>query len=245
MGFNEAEASLPRNGFFGVTGMAQALRFNEAEASLPRNGHAPRAERRVQRHRFNEAEASLPRNGAPYREWEKDKHLGFNEAEASLPRNGPLRMGFDGYRTRASMRPRQACLGMGEKGVLYKAGPRASMRPRQACLGMNQERRPVPARFAVASMRPRQACLGMARRASINASLTSGFNEAEASLPRNAGGLTGPPRVTLPCFNEAEASLPRNAPMRESMRSAVINASMRPRQACLGMTGHRLLSGHA
>ena len=83
-------------------------------------------------------------------------------------------------------------------------------------------------------MRPRQACLGIKAAASSAAEAVLGFNEAEASLPRNPGVRLPRPRVwtyasmrprqaclgipatrdavrgAFACFNEAEASLPRN-----------------------------------
>ena len=87
----------------------------------------------------------------------------------------------------ASMRPRQACLG------IRVAKPRnmyspclASMRPRQACLGI-PERETFDERlfYGKASMRPRQACLGIRRLGRREVTMDGGFNEAEASLPRN------------------------------------------------------------
>ena len=86
----------------------------------------------------------------------------------------------------------------------------------------------------MASMRPRQACLGILVRVHVGTEAVAGFNEAEASLPRNTGceydgfvridlasmrprqaclGIPGrlrPSLVGQARFNEAEASLPRN-----------------------------------
>ena len=123
---------------------------------------------------------------------------------------------------KASMRPRQACLGIRDREpphVLLQA--RASMRPRQACLGIRRQAslEMLIARYD-ASMRPRQACLGILalcvdqRRSSI-----TGFNEAEASLPRNTAQITGVNDPLGSGFNEAEASLPRNT-LHRRMRSA-------------------------
>ena len=61
-----------------------------------------------------------------------------------------------------------------------------------------------------ASMRPRQACLGILL-------------------------LTHLPQRIHPGFNEAEASLPRNTSTRSCIRPSIYPASMRPRQACLGI----------
>ena len=61
------------------------------------------------------------------------------------------------------------------------------------------------------------------------------FNEAEASLPRNLHSLALMPVVLVRRFNEAEASLPRNRPGAVRPATAHITASMRPRQACLGI----------
>ena len=58
------------------------------------------------------------------------------------------------------------------------------MRPRQACLGIlcgHAGPRPWPQ----ASMRPRQACLGIKAQIKVVMDAIKGFNEAEASLPRN------------------------------------------------------------
>ncbi len=157
----------------------------------------------------------------------------------------------------ASMRPRQACLG--NAGVIRRrtrtrAGfneaeaslPRksrrgtcdphtqigASMRPRQACLGNS----PVPyanRSYRTASMRPRQACLGNDYKEFSGDPRLWRFNEAEASLPRKFG-LTFRVVFVLRSFNEAEASLPRKYEHPFAYHQHLSNASMRPRQACLG-----------
>ena len=85
---------------------------------------------------------------------------GFNEAEASLPRNTKLRPAHSPAAWPASMRPRQACLGIRFFGREKKMKTKASMRPRQACLGI----------------------LAMGTTSNW---ATRRFNEAEASLPRN------------------------------------------------------------
>ena len=67
-------------------------------------------------------------------------------------------------------------------------------------------------------MRPRQACLGMPGHAPIvGVDHQQRFNEAEASLPRNAPRSHTLRRPPFPGFNEAEASLPRNADIRKRM----------------------------
>ena len=49
----------------------------------------------------------------------------------------------------------------------------------------------------------------------------------------------------IPCFNEAEASLPRNTGLAgASDRLTAALASMRPRQACLGILLHPIFSVH-
>ena len=62
----------------------------------------------------------------------------FNEAEASLPRNTMLLRADLDSMIKASMRPRQACLGIRPKDAGYFLSEinKASMRPRQACLGI-------------------------------------------------------------------------------------------------------------
>ena len=83
-------------------------------------------------------------------------------------------------------------------------------------------------------MRPRQACLGIfACRVQAKTGRQS-FNEAEASLPRN---LICSLMLILSarCFNEAEASLPRNPIDEVVFEFSGEVASMRPRQACLGI----------
>ena len=62
-----------------------------------------------------------------------------------------------------------------------------------------------------ASMRPRQACLGiLIQFYATTFSGLAGFNEAEASLPRNTSPLVTHHSPRRTSFNEAEASLPRN-----------------------------------
>ena len=61
----------------------------------------------------------------------------------------------------------------------------------------------------VASMRPRQACLGILLPHEIEWIRVVGFNEAEASLPRNPS-VENRGTNNEQSFNEAEASLPRN-----------------------------------
>ena len=125
----------------------------------------------------------------------RQHRMRFNEAEASLPRN-------------AEAGPHEACR------------PReASMRPRQACLGMLPPAQPVSEPSRIASMRPRQACLGMPVPNLCLEWGTPRFNEAEASLPRNAGGRRRNPNACAIGFNEAEASLPRNADRRSPDRA--------------------------
>ena len=161
---------------------------------------------------FNEAEASLPRNALPSRSEIIVGPPRFNEAEASLPRNaGDVRY-FATIRALASMRPRQACLGMHEQHV--PAGCRA---PR-----FNEAEASLPR-----NARHSPHC-GKQRN-------PTGFNEAEASLPRNARHPPHEPFHAKHRFNEAEASLPRNALLGEVPHVHVGTASMRPRQACLGM----------
>ena len=64
---------------------------------------------------------------------------------------------------------------------------------------------------------------------------TGGSNEAEASLPRNGKRRCRGPHPSTR-FNEAEASLPRNADNFRDGAQVIGVASMRPRQACLGMS---------
>ena len=83
-------------------------------------------------------------------------------------------------------------------------------------------------------MRPRQACLGIPEDVLEANSFLYRFNEAEASLPRNTTQINRLMQV-LTCFNEAEASLPRNTKNLAKEISRGRTASMRPRQACLGI----------
>ena len=70
--------------------MAYAGGFNEAEASLPRNTFSCGSSAKENDGCFNEAEASLPRNTRPGSVLAVlAARAGFNEAEASLPRNTP------------------------------------------------------------------------------------------------------------------------------------------------------------
>ena len=62
-----------------------------------------------------------------------------------------------------------------------------------------------------------------------------GFNEAEASLPRNLCVCVRNAHRPISRFNEAEASLPRNRDVGYLDCSCLPPASMRPRQACLGI----------
>ena len=79
---------MPRNGTNKRAAIFFLTRFNEAEASLPRNGLMTATLDLPDISSFNEAEASLPRNGCQG-EHQSQEHLPrFNEAEASLPRNG-------------------------------------------------------------------------------------------------------------------------------------------------------------
>ena len=114
----------------------------------------------------------------------------FNEAEASLPRNTlTIESGLVNDDFAASMRPRQACLGI----PLTRAEKQHG-------------------KFFIASMRPRQACLGIpcVPRLVFGIHIES-FNEAEASLPRNTGNIRSLIDIVGQLgFNEAEASLPRN-----------------------------------
>ena len=133
------------------------------------------------------------------------------------------------------MRPRQACLGMPVPKRRLRQAAIASMRPRQACLGM-VDRNAFRFRRVLASMRPRQACLGMHPRCCAHATHCRCFNEAEASLPRNAA-------TAWMAVRSAGASMrPRQACLGMSDVHARIErtliASMRPRQACLGMRNH-------
>ena len=88
--------------------------------------------------------------------------IGFNEAEASLPRNRRRQAATRANLCDASMRPRQACLGI--VALTRRRGRQdesiASMRPRQACLGITHGQE-LPDEIFIASMRPRQACLGI------------------------------------------------------------------------------------
>ena len=183
----------------------------------------------------------------------------FNEAEASLPRNTVRAYLYQHIKSSASMRPRQACLGI--RGKIEDTVTRlhsASMRPRQACLGIrrsicalrsrynrfNEAEASLPRntvaldgvsdRNIQASMRPRQACLGILRTSGAAHANRRGFNEAEASLPRNTP-RGAPAAGRGECFNEAEASLPRNTSETSSCDYLFSKASMRPRQACLGI----------
>ena len=163
---------------------------------------------------FNEAEASLPRNVSRAVVEFAPTLKRFNEAEASLPRNDLQLLFSEGNELHASMRPRQACLGMPSASRSLVGRVPASMRPRQACLGMLNIADRIHVRIK-ASMRPRQACLGM--------------------LPPATMNLCG----TNKRFNEAEASLPRNAEESQDVEPSRCKASMRPRQACLGMMPYR------
>ena len=145
----------------------------------------------------------------------------------------------------ASMRPRQACLGIQEKKPETKFGTfSASMRPRQACLGILPDGvRDCACRRA--SMRPRQACLGIQiSRRTRRSDSRHGFNEAEASLPRNTVSIVREGKES------EEASMrPRQACL--GIRGKKIKqikhhpiASMRPRQACLGIQRFGIITSH-
>ena len=173
-----------------------------------------------------------------------------------MPRNRPTTIHKVELGQQASMRPRQACLGIAKtKKITGRESP-ASMRPRQACLGISAATQGLD-RGLKASMRPRQACLGIPSRRRPDPSRDHRFNEAEASLPRNRRTVAqrrlranrfNEAEASLPrnrlttnagasmksCFNEAEASLPRN-PVVSSVVDTSDAASMRPRQACLGI----------
>ena len=188
--FNEAEASLPRNPVpirNHVVGQSKAS-MRPRQACLGILFQYRRHDRLIAR--FNEAEASLPRNRWPAASRSTPDNC-FNEAEASLPRNHPCRHADFAYLLFASMRPRQACLGIGKADSIYPITPRASMRPRQACLGIYLNG--VVSKSATqASMRPRQACLGIVSCQRCTHCGPQRFNEAEASLPRNrAAGFIG------------------------------------------------------
>ena len=162
---------------------------------------------------------------------------------------------------KASMRPRQACLGIHLSYLRRSVTRAASMRPRQACLGIPPARRPAPTfglwrfneaeaslprntghgfhlrtRREVASMRPRQACLGIQANAPKPRRWRCGFNEAEASLPRNTGGAV----AAVPGGLDRASMRPRQACLgiqatRVWQAQERVRASMRPRQACLGI----------
>ena len=156
--------------------------FNEAEAIKPRNPPR-RPGRATDTTRFNEAEAIKPRN--PFSEQRQGRSVvRFNEAEAIKPRNlVTLKLGSPG--SRASMRPRQSSLGIGECPM------------------------PGPSRRWEASMRPRQSSLGIGCRRTCRRLGVPGFNEAEAIKPRNPV-LYSVPWNSYRRFNEAEAIKPRN-----------------------------------
>ena len=88
-----------------------------------------------------------------------------------------------------------------------------------------------------ASMRPRQACLGIRFDHLYGLAPTIGFNEAEASLPRNTSIRDGA------FFSSGTASMrPRQAclgipVLLHGDQIHDVLASMRPRQACLGIQG--------
>ena len=113
------------------------------------------------------------------------------------------------------------------------------MRPRQACLGIRGPVRPMACLGHQASMRPRQACLGIRLGYPQFEWPLRRFNEAEASLPRNTCLRNDLTIRRQNCFNEAEASLPRNTLSRSQYMEHLGLASMRPRQACLGIRGAR------
>ena len=182
---------------------------------------------------FNEAEASLPRN-RHRRQYGAKENTRFNEAEASLPRNPAGFPFFCVSRVQASMRPRQACLGIADRAG-RRRGRFAGFNEAEASLPRNQEniRRPLGGRWH-ASMRPRQACLGIN---CLKVYLSSWVN---ASMrPRQAClGIVGARLVVIEDgerFNEAEASLPRNPAAASLAVGISVSASMRPRQACLGI----------
>ena len=86
-----------------------------------------------------------------------------------------------------------------------------------------------------ASMRPRQSSLGIIPSAARPARCSTRFNEAEAIKPRNPTGTTDQ-RGLLSRFNEAEAIKPRNQ-CRSPKLFGYEEASMRPRQSSLGISG--------
>ena len=201
-----------------------------------------RGRRAIARRRFNEAEASLPRNACAGGRCMWGRRGCFNEAEASLPRNAGRHdlAGRPDISRKASMRPRQACLGMPCSDWLdCEVWPHASMRPRQACLGMPGVTDVYYTPSTHASMRPRQACLGMPtrRRRMIKSTECASMRPRQACLGMPASQTTGGGVMRIR-FNEAEASLPRNARWPMCRTRSSCQASMRPRQACLGMRGN-------
>ena len=155
-----------------------------------------------------------------------------------MPRNAiHTRSTEDAKPTDASMRPRQACLGMQAVerefvGREYRFNEAEASLPRNA--GQPNDLRETNRR------RFNEAEASLPRNATSILAGTSAagycFNEAEASLPRNAIVVVAIRLVARSSFNEAEASLPRNAvSARTAVRRTPLCASMRPRQACLGM----------
>ena len=155
----------PRQACLGILSMnyddaVKKESFNEAEASLPRNTQPSHSLDGSRMGGFNEAEASLPRNTLLMLNTSFQLTC-FNEAEASLPRNTLTRHDESAACAAASMRPRQACLG-----ILFSSPPPLYL-------------------VVLASMRPRQACLGIRDGPNRHGRTQCRFNEAEASLPRN------------------------------------------------------------
>ena len=135
-GFNEAEASLPRNEFTVEENNPRGTGFNEAEASLPRNNEIIWAYAKWPGASMRPRQACLGMADYAIQQLQKPCGRCFNEAEASLPRNGGNVRHRGVILPIASMRPRQACLGMNTGRSKQTWCGRASMRPRQACLGM-------------------------------------------------------------------------------------------------------------
>ena len=83
------------------------------------------------------------------------------------------------------------------------------MRPRHFYLGKPRWTGDNGILTGMASMRPRHFYLGKHCRPMSSRHNATGFNEAEAFLPRKTGQPVALETRTEHCFNEAEAFLPR------------------------------------
>ena len=138
--------------------------------------------------------------------------MSFNEAEASLPRNTIVHLVTKDTIDEASMRPRQACLGIRCSTGVRRAWGRRCFNEAEASL-------------------PRNTLNGAASRSSRR----RGFNEAEASLPRNTSAYGNSRQGSRSAsMRPRQACLGIQCPLGQ-IRPRLRRASMRPRQACLGI----------